>query len=89
VTEFFFNNSVETLPWPPQSPDMNPIENLWAIIKARLMKKFPIPRTRDEWIDQVFAIWDEIGPKIYEILSDFIFHRLYEVSRRNGRQTKF
>ena len=89
VTQFLARNNVETLPWPPQSPDMNPIENLWAIIKARLKDKFQTPKTRDELIEQVFTIWNDIGPELYQILSDSIFHRLYEVSRRNGRQTKF
>ena len=86
VTEFLSRNHIETLPWPPQSPNMNPIENLWAIIKARLKKKFQTP---DELIDQVFTIWNDIGPEIYELLSDSIFYRLNEFLRRNGRQTKF
>src|SRR5689334_19726963 len=40
IQDFLTRNKILTLDWPPQSPDMNPIENLWAIIKARRQKKF-------------------------------------------------
>ena len=36
--ELFAAESVRLLPWPPMSPDLNPVENIWAIISARLYK---------------------------------------------------
>ena len=31
--EWFENHGILLLDWPPYSPEMNPIENLWAIVK--------------------------------------------------------
>ncbi len=38
VKTFFENHNVTVLDWPGNSPDVNPIENLWSIVKNRLSK---------------------------------------------------
>ena len=34
--QFFAQNGLDVLPWPPHSPHLNPCENLWTLIKGRL-----------------------------------------------------
>jgi transposase len=89
VMDFLAQNEVPTLEWPPQSPDLNPIENLWAIIKRRRSKKFGVPSNAQELIDQVMTIWDELDSELLERLSGSIEKRLKEVLRMGGKPTKF
>ena len=89
VNDFLNQNSIKTLDWPPQSPDMNPIENLWAIIKKRRQKKFGFCRSKNYLIEQVFQIWGEINDELLDSLTDSIENRLKEVIRLDGRPTKY
>ena len=37
--EFYYENNIKVIDWPPYSPDLNPIENIWAITKRKIAEK--------------------------------------------------
>ena len=70
---------VNVLPgWPPNSPDLNPIEMLWSIVKHRLEKGAgPIEA-------QVVRIWNEIDRDIIDRLVLSFYNRCQMVVNTGG-----
>jgi transposase len=89
VMDFLDENNIETLNWPPQSPDMNPIENLWAIIKARRKKKYGVPKSKNELITQIFDIWDNIEMELVHNLANSANKRINAVLKLKGKVSKY
>ena len=44
VKDFLLEKEVNILQWPTNSPDLNPIENLWAHSKSKVSQRLPFPR---------------------------------------------
>jgi len=60
TSEWLSNQSFEVLDWPAQSPDLNPIEHLWAILKIKLKKYPDPPRNMEILWERVVESWDKI-----------------------------
>jgi len=59
VQKWLEKQEFEVLDWPPQSPDLNPIEHLWAWMKIRLNRFDTPPSGMLELWDRVQDIWNE------------------------------
>lgn len=82
ITNFLRDVEVNTLDWPPQSPDLNVIENVWAYIKRN--RSPCLTRTREETIAEVEGLWKDISPQILQNLVNSIPGRLQKVINAKG-----
>jgi hypothetical protein len=75
--------------WPAQSPDLNPIENLWAIIKKELEKyRSKIKNTKD-LLFYIKRIWNELTLDLAHKLVSSMGNRCQEVIDAEGFYTHY
>lgn len=70
------------LSWPVNSPDLNAIEILWAIIKSRLDATNITDRV--QLFKEIERIWNEIPIKTINLLIKSFYVRLHTCLRFNG-----
>ena len=59
ATQFFEENQINWWRTPPESPDLNPIENLWHELKEYLRREVK-PRTKEELVTGTHKFWDGV-----------------------------
>lgn len=81
-TTFLNRVGQDVLPWPPQSPDLNIIENVWAFIKRQ--RSIQMGRKREETIDEIINIWNSLEIEFVRNLIASIPARLQAVIDAEG-----
>ena len=86
--DLFREKNIRLLDFPPRSPDLNPIENLWAIVKSRVNRNGPYTSSD--------ALWNEFSKEFYAIdpaLCQKLVHsmvdRVAAVKKAKGGYTKY
>ena len=84
VKQLLLQKEIMVLDWPGNSPDLNPIENLWAIIKLEQRKKDCT--SREKMTKAIIDIWfDDSKIKHHcATLVDTMPARIQEVIRKRG-----
>jgi transposase len=98
VTQGWFDdNEITVIEWPPNSPDMNPIEHVWKALKAKLHARFPDTyalrggpeRVQEELAKRLQVVWAELEEEVFERLISSMPARVQALYDAKGWYTRY
>ena len=84
VKQWFKDNNISVLDWPPQSPDLNPIDNLWEIVNRRINRDGM--RNKDQLFAEIQTAWAAIPQNIIDNLIQSMPQRDSQRNIENGEE---
>ena len=79
---------VESLDWPENSPNLNPIENVWTLMSAKMRKQ--MPKSMLELIKTIEKVWfEDITAEYLQALYDSMPNRVKCVIKAKGGTSSF
>jgi transposase len=86
---WFEEHGIELLEWSAMSPDLNPIENLWAELKQRLRKyEYPPGGVLELW-ERVQEVWDGFGEDYCQKLIESLPRRMAMLLKSKGKSIPY
>ncbi len=85
--DWFTQNHVTVIEWPAASPNLNPIENVWQIIKYRVENIQPEKLT--DWKVTIMEMWMGLDQNYIDSLIDSMQRRIAQCTERHGGLTDY
>ena len=87
VSTFLNNNNIDVLDWPGNSPDLNPIENVWHVMKNELQNVKPTNIFKMK--EALTNIWQQLDTDYFSKLAESMPKRLKLVINEKGNMAKY
>ncbi|CAB4490592.1 unnamed protein product [Rhizophagus irregularis] len=82
-------HNIPILDWVAQSPNLNPIGNLWNYLDYQVRKRKPLPKSKQELINVVQEEWRKISIETLHHLILSLPKRIKAVIKAKGGHTKY
>ncbi len=81
ISDWFLehDNEFTLLKWPPQSPDINPIEHLWDVVEQEIHIIDVQPTNLQKLCDAIMSIWTKISEECFQHLVESMLRRIKAV----------
>jgi transposase len=96
VQEFIRRHRIRVINWPPYSPDLNPVEHMWWVLKKMMYKHYPqynnLNQAEEEWdrfCEALQECWRRIPGALIKRLITSMSARIRACKKAKGYQTKY
>ena len=89
VLDHFQNNQIALLYWPPNSPDLNPIENVWNFLEKQIRKSGIKFSSDDHLWNEIEKEWYKIPLEIIRNLFSSMKTRIVQLKKSNFNATNY
>ena len=96
VQNWLLDEAIEVMDWLPYSPDLNPIENLWKLLKAEIIRAHPElvsigngDSAMDYLIECAKEAWETLADGMLDKLAAGMQKRVDAVKKAGGWYTKY
>jgi len=89
IQAWFHENNINLLPWPPNSPNISIIENLWDHLDCWIWARNPLPHSEEDLWIALQEEWYKIDVSFIEKLYASLPWRISAVYLANGGNTRY
>ncbi|GBM20263.1 Transposable element Tc3 transposase [Araneus ventricosus] len=90
ATKNYLNSkTVTVLEWPPMSPDLNPIENVWGIMSRKIYENGVQFYSVNALKTVIESVWYYLEPEILQTLIMSIEKCVYNAILKNGKTLNY
>ncbi len=89
ISDWFLehNNEFTLLKWPPQLPDLNPIEHIWDVVDQEIRIMDVQPTNLKQLRDTIMSIWTKTSEECFQHLVESMAWWIKAVLKAKGGPT--